>query len=134
MNALLDLAERVEAYDPRLSLDNRADEMSLELAVAQAAGRTPQDARVARGSVTGYISGDGVGGYGTPSVPRYLRSLDAAMSLAGEDAVAILLEALAIAARYFVEFKDDGGHIKKALPRFIVAVSLRALAAQGEMK
>ncbi|MBM3333392.1 hypothetical protein FJY63_01905 [Candidatus Sumerlaeota bacterium] len=80
------IIERVEAYDPRQSLDNRADEMPLDLEIAKVIGLASEDWQVARGSVTGYFSGDGVGGFGNPTVPRYTRSLDAAMTLVPDNA------------------------------------------------
>jgi hypothetical protein len=80
------LAARVESYDPRQSSDNRADEMPLDLAIAKAVGIAADDWQVARGSVTGYFSGDGVGGFGNPQVLRYTRSFDAAMTLIPGDA------------------------------------------------
>ena len=79
-DALDALASRVEAYDPFSSMDNRGDEMPIELDVAKALALVGDDAFVARGSVTGFMDGDGRGGHGNPKVEPYCRSLDAAVS------------------------------------------------------
>jgi hypothetical protein len=76
------LAAAIKAYNPRNSPDNRADEMPLDLAIAKAVGVADDDWQVARGSVTGYFSGDGNGGFGNPMVPRYTTSVDDALTLA----------------------------------------------------
>jgi hypothetical protein len=82
--ALMALAEQIAAYDPRKSMNNRSDEMPLDLAIAKAVGVAEPDWQVARGSVTGYFSGDGEGGFGNPIVLRYTRSLDDALRLVPE--------------------------------------------------
>lgn len=81
---LMGLAGRVTAYDPWHSPDNFADEMPLDLAIAKAFGVAAPDWQIARGSVTGYFSGDGIDGFGSPMVPQYTRSIDAAMTLIGD--------------------------------------------------
>lgn len=58
--------------------------------------------------------------------PAYTGSFDAAFTLAGERVFAVLLEALAMAAAYFVQFSDKGGHILRHLPRFVCIAALKA--------
>lgn len=77
---LLELAERVEAYDPKLSPDNRADESELDEAIAEALGwvakpgydwRFQREFRRPDGALVN-------------AIPKFTRSLDAAMTLVPE--------------------------------------------------
>jgi len=56
----------------------------LDVEVAIAFGKASPDTRIGKGSVTGFISGDGRGGYGNPIVDRYTESQDAAVKLMKE--------------------------------------------------
>lgn len=85
MADLMNLAHLCEVYDPSKSRDNRADEMPIELAIAKAMGVAPEDAIVGIGYC--FFSPGGM-----VTVPRYLTSLDAAMSLE-IDGYAINIEA-----------------------------------------
>ena len=137
------LAERVEAYNPRVSLDNRADEMPLDLAIAKAVGVADADWQVARGSVTGYFSGDGVGGFGNPTVLHYTRSVDDARTLIEADWLFTARTVwdgaekagLAVVSRYEVDSKhrrywmDEHQGLAATPALALVAASLRARAA-----
>lgn len=73
-DALDRLAARVEALTTRCA--------QTECDVAIAIGAHSPDTRPARGSVTGFVSGDGIGGYGNPIVERVTESVDAALRTA----------------------------------------------------
>jgi len=56
----------------------------LDLEVAIAFGKASPGTRRNEGSVTGFIDGDGKGGYGNPSISRYTSSQDASVALMKE--------------------------------------------------
>ena len=58
----------------------------IDLEIAQAFGKAGADYKVSKGSVTGFISGDGVGGYGNPTVPNYSGDVSAVLALIEEKA------------------------------------------------
>lgn len=65
-----------------------ASHPQIDLEIAQVFGKAGEDYKVAKGSVTGFISGDGVGGYGNPLVPRYSGDVNAMIALIVEKAPA----------------------------------------------
>ena len=66
------LDQRVETEEPGRELD---------LAIAIEVGAATPDTFRAPHSVTGFMSGDGRGGFGCPSIPAYTTDLNAAVSL-----------------------------------------------------
>lgn len=57
---------------------------ALDLEIAKAFGKATPDYQVSSFSVTGIISGDGVGGYGNPFVERYSEDVSAMIRLVEE--------------------------------------------------
>lgn len=121
MTDLLQLAERVERYDPKASPDNRADELDLHRDIVVATG---------------------FGSMNPTFKDSFLRSLDAAMSLVPEGCRFNLNK------RPFAKGRQDGFHAQVWFSRYyetasdmpnawaatpalaLCAASLRALAAQ----
>lgn len=72
------------------------------------------------------------GGYGImPRRVRFTESLDSALSIDPQVAYARLMEALAYAASYFVNFRDStNAPILRMLPIFVCIAALKARAHQ----
>lgn len=125
---LLALAARIEAYDPRLSPDNRADELALH-----------QDA----------VMATGIGTLSPDFEATFLRSLDAAMTLVPEGCLASAKQlwdgpgrhGYALVNLYTddnsAEFSDGKRHVGTeaglaATPALaLCAAALRAIATKG---
>lgn len=113
MTDLLDLAARVEQYDPATSPDNRADELDLHQSVVLATG---------------------VGSMNPAFEATFLCSLDVAMTLgsgSGRSIANLLFEAM-------LRLQSMPLHLLAAveyreyLARFVTAAALRARATQGD--
>lgn len=101
----LNLAERIESYDPATCPDNRAVELELHRDIVMATGA----------------------GTMNPSFEMtFLRSIDAAMTLAREGAVEYVLCAAMLQCGL-----KTGGVSTRDLPRFIAAAALRAGGANA---
>lgn len=82
MIALPEIRKRAEWEERWTFAETPSRELDLE--IAKAFGKATEDYRVSRHSVTGIISGDGVGGYGNPFVERYSEDVSAMIRLVEE--------------------------------------------------
>lgn len=96
----------------------------LDLEIAKAFGKATDDYRVSNFSVTGIISGDGVGGYGNPFVERYSSDVTAIIALV-EAALPEAMWDLHRASYGYVASVRALGHCEAQLPAVALAIALR---------